>query len=59
MRASVFFVKKSGPFPPQNEIKINAGLIFYFTFYLFGGAYAPNAPPSLRAAVLRFTVPLA
>jgi len=19
--------------------------IFYFTFYLFGGAYAPNAPP--------------
>ena len=47
-RGGVFFVK-SGPF-------LNAGCImysisiFYFTFYLFWGrAYAPNAPPRLRA----------
>ena len=42
----VFFCKKSGPF-------LNAGCImysisiFYFTFYLFGAVYAPNAPPPL------------
>ena len=47
MGGGVFFVK-SGPF-------LNAGCvmysisIFYFTFYLFGGAYAPNAPPCLLA----------
>jgi len=40
----VLFCKKSGPF-------LNAGCIvysiciFYFTFYLFGCAYAPNVPP--------------
>ena len=26
--------------------------IFYFTFYLFGGAYAPNAPPAYGPAML-------
>ena len=26
--------------------------IFYFTFYLFGGGCAPNAPPCLRACVI-------
>ena len=27
---------------------LDAGLIFYFTFYLFGGVYEPNAPLCLR-----------
>jgi len=38
------FCRKKWTFPPQNEMKLNqtllcnfAGLIFYFTFYLFGG----------------------
>jgi len=40
----VFFVKKSGPFLNAGCIMYSVGII-YFTFYLFGGAYAPNAPP--------------
>jgi len=49
---------KSGPFPLARRqgvrwvrmpVFLDAGLIFYFTFYLFGGEYAPNAPPCLRA----------
>ena len=40
-----------GRFCKKVERFLNAGCIvysisiFYFTFYLFGGAYAPNAPP--------------
>ena len=37
-----FFVK-SGPFLNTGSIMYSIS-IFYFTFYLFGGAYAPNAP---------------
>jgi len=29
---------------PQNETQ-QSNFVFYFTFYLFGGAYAPNVPP--------------
>ena len=39
----VFFVK-SGPCLNAGCI-LYSNSIFYFTFYLFGGAYAPNAPP--------------
>ena len=40
---------KRGPFLNAGCIMYSIG-IFYFTFYLFGGgAYAPNAPPCLRA----------
>jgi len=49
----VFFVKKwkmggcvkSGPFLNAWCIMYSIS-IFYFIFYLFGGAYAPNAPPA-------------
>jgi len=46
----VFFVKKSGPFLNAGCIGMYSISIFYFTFYLFGGAYAPNAqlPTALR-----------
>ena len=40
----VFFVKKRGPFLNAGCI-MNSISIVYFTFYLFGGAYTPNAPP--------------
>ena len=33
--------------------KLGAGLIFYFTFYSFGGAYAPNPPPSYGPALIK------
>jgi len=39
-----FFVK-SGPFHNAGCIMYSIS-IFYFTLYLFGGAYAPNAPPA-------------
>jgi len=46
----VFFCKKKWTLPPQNETKLNQTLFFNFTFYSLGrGAYAPNAPPCLRA----------
>ena len=38
------FCKKTGPFLNAGCIMYSTS-IFYFTFYLFGGAYAPNAPP--------------
>jgi len=45
----VFFFEKSGHFLNAGCVMYNIS-IFYFTFYLFGrGAYAPNAPPCLRA----------
>jgi len=37
-------VCKSGPFFNAGCIMYSIN-IFYFTFYLFGGAYAPNSPP--------------
>ena len=37
-------VVKKWTFPQRREYSIS---IFYFTFYLFGGVYAPNAPPPL------------
>jgi len=40
----VFFVKK-WTFP-QHKVHYVQYQYFYFTFYLFGGAYAPNAPPA-------------
>jgi len=44
------FRKKSGPFLNAGCIGMYSISIFYFTFYLFGGAYAPNAqlPTALR-----------
>ena len=39
----MFFVK-SRTFP-QHRVHYVQYQYFYFTFYLFGGAYAPNAPP--------------
>jgi len=45
------FCKKKWTLPPQNETKLNQTLLFYFTFYLFGGAYSPNAPPAYGHAV--------
>ena len=39
-----FFVKK-WTFP-QRRVHYVQYQYFYFTFYLFGGAYAPNAPPA-------------
>jgi len=57
MKLGVFFCKK-WTFPPQNETKLNqtflwdAGLIFYFTFYLFGGVCThPTHPPVYGPAV--------
>jgi len=46
-----FFCKKSGKCGvvkkwtfPQSRVHYVQYQYFYFTFYLFGGAYAPNAP---------------
>jgi len=41
----VLFVKK-WTLLPQNETKLNQTLLFYFTFYLFGGV---RTPPRLWA----------
>ena len=45
------FVKKSGPFLDAGCIMYSIS-IFYYTFYLFGGVYAPQplptGAPSLR-----------
>jgi len=41
----VLFVKK-WTLPPQNEMKLNQTLLFYFTFYLLGGVRThPTHPP--------------
>jgi len=52
-----FFVKKWKMGMQKSGYFLNAGCImysisiFYFTFYFFGGAYAPSAPPCLRACL--------
>jgi len=46
----VFFVKKVD-LSPQNETKLNPTLLFYFTFYLFGGCVRTQRTTCLRAWV--------
>jgi len=36
---------------PQSRVHYVQYQYFYFTFYLFGGAYAPNAPPAYGPAI--------
>jgi len=47
----VFFVKKVELSSTQGAL-CTVSVFFYFTFYLFGGAYAPNAPPAAYGPVV-------
>ena len=47
------FFLKSGPFLNAGCIMYNIS-IFYFIFYSFGGAYAPNAPPAYTCLVFYY-----
>ena len=40
---------KNWTFPQRRVHYVQYQYFFYFAFYLFGAAYAPNAPPCLRA----------
>jgi len=45
-KMEVFFCRKKWTFTfPQRRVHYVQYQYFYFTFYLFGGVYAPNAPP--------------
>jgi len=61
MGGGVFFCKKSGKggvFCKKVELSSTQGALctvsvfFIFTFYLFGGASAPNAPPPLPTGLV-------
>ena len=45
----VYFVKK-WTFPQRRVHYVQYQFLFYFTFYLFGGASASNAPPAYGPA---------
>jgi len=47
----VFFVKKVDLSSTQVAL-CTVSVFYYFTFYLFGGAYARNAPPVLTGLII-------